>query len=83
MDIGIGENEFLVHEEGTKGFSGIFNGKCDYYYTDIPNLGKLTITYLNEAERIISGTFYMNLVNDRCEGDTLMKVTDGRFDFRY
>ncbi len=73
----------MVYDEGTKGFVGVHTDRCDYFYTDIPDLGKLTITYINESERIISGTFYMNLVNDRCEGDTLMKVTDGRFDFRY
>jgi len=63
----------------------IGGGRCDYYFQSLPglNLGKLTITYLNEEKNIISGTFYMNLVNNDCEGDSLLKITDGRFDFHY
>jgi len=60
--------------------------KCDYFYEPIPDFdfGLLTISYLDEENNIIAGTFYMNLINKNCEtGDTLMKITDGRFDFRY
>ena len=60
--------------------------KCEYYYQDYPgfDVGKLTITHLDEAKRIISGTFYMNLINKACEeDDTLMRITDGRLDFSY
>jgi hypothetical protein len=47
-------------------------------------MGQLTITYLDEEKNIIAGTFYINLINENCEtGDTLMKITDGRFDFHY
>ena len=63
-----------------------YGGKCRYYYREYPDfdMGQLTITYLNEEKNIISGTFYMNLVNENCDnGDTLMKITDGRFDFHY
>ncbi len=80
---GVGEYDFKVNEEGIVGYSGVINFKCEYFYQDIPNLGKLTITHLDEEKNIISGTFYMNLTTDDCEDDTLMKITDGRFDMRY
>ena len=57
--------------------------RCRYFYTDIPDLGKLTITHFDKTKRIISGTFYMNLINTDCEEDTLLKITDGRCDFKY
>ena len=81
---GVGEYDFKVNEDGILGYSGIIGPKCEYFYKDIPNLGKLTITHLDEEKNIISGSFYMNLINDDCEeSDTLMKITDGRFDMRY
>jgi len=84
---GIGEYNFDFDEGGgTKGYMNWYGGKCRYYYREYPgfDIGKLTITHLDETENIISGTFYINLVNENCDkGDTLMKITDGRFDFRY
>jgi len=82
-----GVYEYDYHEDGTTNgyqhWGGV--GGCSYTYQNIPGLsiGKLSITYLDEAKNIISGTFYMNLVNASCEGDTLLKITDGRFDFHY
>lgn len=67
----------------TVGYRNWNGSRCDYYYQDIPDIGELTITYLDEEQNIISGTFYMNLVNEDCAEDTLLKITDGRFDFRY
>jgi hypothetical protein len=80
-----GVYDFQYNVEGkTEGYRNWLGQRCDYYYRDIPDLGKLTITHLDEEKNIISGTFYMNLINEGCEtGDTLMKITDGRFDFRY
>lgn len=81
---GVGVYDFKVYDGGSSGYSGVITPRCDYYYyQDTPNLGKLTITHLDEEKNIISGTFYMNLINKDCEGDTLMKITDGRFDMRY
>ena len=61
-----------------------YGDRCDYYYTDISDLGKLSITFFDKEKHIVSGKFYMNIVNNSCEGgDTLMKITDGRFDFHY
>lgn len=83
---GLGTYNFRYNSEGgTPGYRNWYGDKCDYYYLDYPGfeVGELTITYLNQNQNIISGTFYINLVNDNCEGDTLMKITDGRFDFHY
>jgi hypothetical protein len=81
---GVGVYDFRMNEAGSVGYSGTITPKCDYYYyQDTPNLGKLTITHLDEVNNIISGTFYMNLINADCEEDTLLKITDGRFDCRY
>jgi len=84
----------ITHAEGVYnyryneeyGSDGYINwvGGCNYYYLDDnPDLGKLTITYLNIEENIISGTFYINLFNPDCDIDTALKITDGRFDFQY
>ncbi len=77
--------DFNVSEDFTRGYTNTWDSdECDYFYIDyISNLGKLTITYLNEEKNIIAGTFYMTLINPDCEGDTVMNITDGRFDFRY
>ncbi|MFI5137512.1 MAG: DUF6252 family protein [Sphingobacteriales bacterium] len=58
------------------GPSGIYN-----YYTSA-NLasGLLTITYLDSQKRIVSGTFYFNVLNNT--NDTV-KITNGRFDMHY
>ena len=83
---GAGTYDYLYNNEGKSvGYVNWNGDKCDYYYREYPDfdIGQLTITYLNEDANIIAGTFYLNLVNENCEGDTLMKITDGRFDFKY
>jgi hypothetical protein len=82
--VGVGEYDFGPFTWDK--VSAYFNNKgdrCHYYYTDIPDLGKLTITHFDKTKRIIAGTFYINLINKDCEEDTLLKITDGRFDFKY
>jgi hypothetical protein len=83
IDHGVGDYDFEIFDGGTRGYSIAYATGCNYYYKDIPNLGKLTINYFDIENRIIAGTFFMNLVNSDCAGDTLLKVTDGRFDFNY
>ncbi len=77
--------EFKIFEEKSLGYSSIFQDSvCDYFYfEDTPNLGELNIKYLDTEKNIIAGTFYMTLINPDCDGDTVMNITDGRFDFRY
>ncbi|GAA0874933.1 hypothetical protein GCM10009118_13410 [Wandonia haliotis] len=45
-------------------------------------LRELFIVFLDKNNRIISGTFEMDLVNPSCPGDTV-KIREGRFDWRY
>jgi hypothetical protein len=52
---------------------------CLYFDTDILN-GNLEITKFDKINYILSGLFEFTSVNSQC--DTL-KVTDGRFDFKY
>lgn len=42
--------------------------------------GGLTITRADTIKKIVSGTFWFNILTDYCD---TMKVTDGRFDIRY
>ena len=42
--------------------------------------GELTLTKVDTVNRILSGTFWFNILTDYCD---TMKVTDGRFDIRY
>ncbi|NOQ71614.1 MAG: hypothetical protein GQ574_06420 [Crocinitomix sp.] len=78
-------NYTFNEEDGSDGYTNLWGDRCDYYFRTISDFdhGQLAITYLDEEENIIAGTFYMNLVNENCENDTLMKITDGRFDFHY
>ncbi|NOQ71610.1 MAG: hypothetical protein GQ574_06400 [Crocinitomix sp.] len=72
-----GDNKLL-------GYRNWHGEMCDYYFDSLtPNMGIVSVTYLNKIENIISGTFSLNLTNSDCESDTLLKVTDGRFDFFY
>ncbi|MCC7452632.1 MAG: hypothetical protein IT222_00590 [Crocinitomix sp.] len=72
-------------EHGSQGYVNWKGMLCNYNYLEYADfdLGKITVTYLNETENIIAGTFYINLLNPSCEEDTIMKITDGRFDFNY
>jgi hypothetical protein len=58
------------------------NTMCDYYWSDINTFssGNLSITKLDRANRIISGTFNATLYRSGC--DTI-KITEGRFDMKY
>ncbi len=53
------------------------------YYHDIGNKGSCTITYIDELNNIISGTFNMILVNPEYAVSSSINITEGRFDFRY
>jgi hypothetical protein len=64
------------------GYMSYYLGRCRYYH-DLNNPGTCEITYLDMTKNIIAGRFQMTLINPDCEGDTLLKITDGRFDFKY
>jgi|GEM_PF-768658 len=80
---GTGNYSLFFETDHYKGYTSIGLKKCDYFH-NLYDRGSCQITYLNKEQNIISGKFYMNLINQDCiESDTLMKITDGRFDFRY
>jgi hypothetical protein len=53
-----------------------------YYFTDENNKGTVTITKLDKARKIISGTFSFNAANYINASD-IKHVTEGRFDISY
>lgn len=52
------------------------------YYTSNNSRGEVTITKLDLANKIISGTFDFTVKDENNPGNTI-KVTDGRFDVKY
>lgn len=79
-----GEKFYPMHfdTDHFKGYMSYNMGMCRYYH-DLDNKGTCEITYLNTEKNIISGRFQMTLINPDCESDSLLKITDGRFDFKY
>lgn len=65
-----------------RGFDPGYPEDCTFYH-DYNNPGSLEITYFNTNSQIISGKFEMDLVNLDCSQDTVMHITEGRFDVRY
>jgi len=64
-------------------FGVLFNyGEVIYYYTSVKSIGKVTITKLDLANKIISGTFDFTAEDENNPANTI-KVTDGRFDVKY
>jgi hypothetical protein len=55
-------------------------GGDDFYHTIARKPGKLYISYLDQTNDIVSGTFSFDAVNAR--GDTV-HITNGRFDLQY
>jgi len=55
---------------------------CNFYYHNPDNPGSVSVTYFDTLNRIASGTFEMDLINNSCD-KTLMLVRDGRFDVRF
>ena len=78
------EGTYEMPDEGTDvvGFDEDGSTECDYYY-DLNNLGIITITHLDTSNNIVSGKFEMDLINPNCIKDTMMSITEGRFDVRY
>ena len=78
-----GTGEYYLYSEGTelRGYTGT-GTNCNYFYNP-SDYGKVYITYLDKEKNIISGTFYATFINPDCESDSLLHITDGRFDFKY
>ena len=58
----------------------IGGGLISSYNTNTQNTGELTITHLDEQNRILSGTFWFDAVNEDGE---VVEVREGRFDVTY
>ena len=58
----------------------ILNVSQTFYYTQNGYKGELTITHLDETNRIVSGTFWFDAVNEDGE---VVEVREGRFDVTY
>lgn len=63
-------------------YSISYNKPCDYFnqLNEVTSSGSLTITKLDRANRIISGTFKATLAKSGC---TTIQITDGRFDMKF
>ncbi|MBD3638189.1 MAG: hypothetical protein HUJ25_12625 [Crocinitomicaceae bacterium] len=79
-----GIGSYFVDITGTEqhGYIDFSGQKCNYYH-DPDNPGTVNISFLDTEENIISGTFGLILKNSACTSDTLMQITDGRFDILY
>ncbi len=78
-DSNLSESKYILNDSIYRyGNFGDDNTKCTYSCYD--GRGELTITKLDQAKRIISGTFYFTVSNANC--DTI-RVSDGRFDLTY
>ena len=60
----------------------LFNTDCFEYDHMESNLGSVYISHLDTINRIVSGTFEMELFNEDCIPN-LLKITEGRFDLTY
>ena len=67
-------------EHSNTGFYLIGGGLIDGYVTTEQITGELKITPLDEAKKIISGTFWFDAINDDNE---IVQVREGRFDVHY
>lgn len=72
--------KFLERSDTCWGEYSIEAGLIDSYETDSNHSGILSITHIDEEQRIISGTFSFTAIND--QGETV-EITDGRFDMHY
>ena len=78
-----GDYPMRINHLSTRGFTDYKgNYNCSKYYYDTTLISRVDITFFSPSQRIISGTFEMDLVNPSCPGDTV-KIREGRFDWRY
>lgn len=73
----------LIKKKSIGGLSFSTKSYCDILHTDtiIYETGKINISILDRANRIVAGTFEGVLFKQNC-GDTL-KITQGRFDMKF
>ena len=76
-EFGIRFTNYSTINNECRDFSSYPLGDTTNFYSN----GKLLITRLDQASRIIAGTFYCNVFQKGC-GDTF-RITEGRFDLKY
>lgn len=81
LNSGVGSYSIEVLSDTQIGYQD-FSGNSGTYYHNPNSPGSLQITYLSTNEKIVSGKFEMNLINPTIQ-DSIMEITDGRFDFKY
>lgn len=70
------------HCDDTSRFETNYNYVCDSsYFLQNPSKSFIKITHFDTTEKIVSGRFEMELVNEEME-DTI-KITEGRFDSHF
>lgn len=77
-----GYHQMEVTIENQYGYKNHTGAECDTYYHNINDKGFVQIVYLDQNNNIMSGYFEMTLINNSCE-DSVMHISDGRFDFYY
>ena len=77
----INNETYPLNDSGYRGNYSIFSNEGQsFYYTENDFTGELTITHLDETNRIVAGTFWFDAVNDDGE---VVEVREGRFDVTY
>ncbi|PZE18585.1 hypothetical protein DNU06_01780 [Putridiphycobacter roseus] len=81
IDKGAGAYEMDIIGDVHIGYINFVNGYHEYYQLE-NNPGKLTVTFMDTVNRIISGNFQMQLYNEDYP-IKIVSITDGRFDLKY
>ncbi len=76
-----GNHNITVNHDAIVGFSN-FSSACNKYYHDTLNPGSFNLTYWDQQEHRMKGTFSMTLRNPDCP-DSLLYITNGKFSFHY
>ncbi len=73
---------FEVSLNNTSLYSISYNTPCDYFnqLNEVQSSGRLTVSKLDRANRIISGTFTATLSRAGC---ITLQITEGRFDMKF
>jgi len=89
-----GSGNYTINESNCERFNNanqninirlrLWNSSLEVYnwYCSIENTGVLTILRFDLPSRIVSGTFYCNVVNQN-NPDDIIEITEGRFDIKW
>ncbi len=77
-----GSFEMATGNGHLKLFYDYSSSDCNSYFADTLNPGSFNLTYWNQQEHHMKGTFSMTLRNPDCP-DSLLYITNGKFSFFY